>query len=240
MEESIIHILLVEDDEKLAALIARYLASHGVVVSRAMDGAQGLIESTRSHFDVVLLDVMLPAMNGLEVCRELRKRSAVPIIMLTARTEEADRVMGLEMGADDYVIKPFSSRELLARIRAQVRRARGLSGPTARPLKVGTLSLDPSRMEVTLSGTIIPLTSYEFSILRVLAERVGTILSREQLMDLARGNAEEAFDRSIDVHISKLRQKLGDDSKNPRLLRTVRGVGYMLVSHREVTDDATR
>jgi DNA-binding response OmpR family regulator len=222
--------LLIEDDDRLASLTARYLAGHRVVVSREGDGAKGLAEALRNRYDVILLDLMLPGMGGIEVCRELRNRRDVPIIMLTARGEEADRVLGLELGADDYVAKPFSSRELLARIRAQVRRARGQAGPVARTLTVGPLMIDPQRMVATVDDVPLALTAYEFSLMRVLAERAGTILNREQLMDLARGNAEEAFDRSIDVHISKLRQKLGDDPRNPRFLKTVRGVGYMLVA----------
>jgi DNA-binding response OmpR family regulator len=155
----------------------------------------------------------------------------VPIIIVSARGEEADRVLGLEMGADDYLIKPFSARELLARIRAQVRRARGQVGPTTPTLlRVGSLLLDPARLEASLDGRPVPLTAYEFALLRVLAERAGRILSREQLLDLAKGSAEESFDRSIDVHISRLRQKLSDDPKNPRLLKTIRGAGYMLTA----------
>jgi DNA-binding response OmpR family regulator len=171
---------------------------------------------------------MLPSMDGLAVCRELRQRTDVPIIMLTAREEEADRVMGLELGADDYLAKPFSSRELLARIRAQVRRARGKAGPQVQRIAVGTLVIDPAAMRAELDGRVLGLTTYEFGLLRALAENAGKVLAREQLLVLARGNAEEAFDRSIDVHVSRLRHKLGDDPKQPRLLKTVRGLGYML------------
>jgi DNA-binding response OmpR family regulator len=148
--------------------------------------------------------------------------------MLTARGEEADRVLGLETGADDDIAKPFSSRELLARIRAQVRRARGSSGPPAEVLTVGPLRVDTTARSVTLRGKAINVTTYEFSLLRALAERAGRVLSREQILDLARGNAEEAFDRSIDVHVSRLRQKLESDPRHPHLLKTIRGLGYML------------
>lgn len=229
-EEPIIHVLLIEDDDRLASLTARYLESHGVVVSRESNGVRGLAAALHTRYDVILLDLMLPGMNGLDVCRELRTRRDVPLIMLTARGEEADRVMGLELGADDYVTKPFSSRELLARIRAQARRQRGQAGPATKTLHVGPFTIDPQRFEATMEGRDLALTPYEFALLRVLVERAGTVLNREQLMDLARGNAEDAFDRSIDVHISKLRNKLGDDSRNPRFLKTVRGVGYMLVA----------
>ena len=220
---------MIEDDEKLARLTARYLENHGLVVVREPDGNGGVRAVMKTTFDVVLLDLMLPGMGGIEVCREIRSRSDVPIVMLTARGEEADRVLGLETGADDYVAKPFSSRELLARIRAQVRRSRGGSGPRAEVLMVGPLKLDTAARAVTLRGKAMNLTSYEFSLLRALAERPGRVLSREQIMDLARGTAEEAFDRSIDVHVSRLRQKLEHDPRHPSLIKTIRGLGYMLV-----------
>jgi DNA-binding response OmpR family regulator len=224
--------LLVEDDVRLAELTRDYLARHDVKATIARDGGSGLAEATRVRYDVVLLDLMLPGLDGLAVCRELRARSDVPIIVLTARGEEADRVMGLELGADDYLAKPFSPRELLARIRAQVRRARGQAGPAARPLAVGGLQLDPGALRATLEGRELPLTAYEFRLLRILAERAGQVLSRERLLELAQGSAEEAFDRSIDVHVSRLRAKLGDDPRRPRWLKTVRGAGYQLVKPR--------
>lgn len=222
--------LLVEDDARLAALTREYLSGHGVVVDVAGDGRRGLEEARRGRFDVVLLDLMLPGLSGLEVCREIRARSDVPIIVLTARGEEADRVMGLETGADDYLAKPFSPRELLARIRAVTRRAQGRAGPSVKPVTVGRLHIDPGARRATLDGRELPLTGYEFALLRALAERAGRVLAREQLMELARGSAEEAFDRSIDVHVSRLRQKLGDDPKRPRFLKTVRGAGYLLAA----------
>jgi DNA-binding response OmpR family regulator len=224
--------LLVEDDTRLAALTAEYLRGHGVQVIVAVDGAAGLAEARRARFDVVLLDLMLPGRSGLEVCRELRSRSDVPILILTARGEEADRVLGLELGADDYLTKPFSPRELLARIQAQVRRARGQAGPTSQPLVLGDLELDPGSLRATLAGRELSLTGYEFQLLRVLAERAGQVLSRERLLELVRGSAEESFDRSVDVHVSRLRAKLGDDPKRPRWLKTVRGAGYQLAAPR--------
>jgi DNA-binding response OmpR family regulator len=172
---------------------------------------------------------MLPRKSGLEICREVRARLAVPIIMLTALGEEADRVLGLETGADDYLPKPFSSRELLARLRALVRRGRGLVGPSRERLRVGALELSARDYTATLAGQPLPLTTAEFVLLRVLAERAGRVLTREQLLDLTKGSADEAFDRSIDAHISRLRHKLGDDPRQPRLLKTIRGAGYMLV-----------
>jgi len=226
-------VLLVEDDIRLANLTREYLEGHGLVVSHVADGRRGLEEASRGRFDAVLLDLMLPGKDGLEVCRELRARSDVPILVLTARGEEADRVMGLELGADDYLAKPFSPRELLARIRAVVRRARGRAGPARAAVRVGGLHLDPGARRATLDGREIPLTGYEFTLLEALARRAGRVLSREQLMELARGSAEESFDRSIDVHVSRLRQKLGDDPKRPRLIRTVRGAGYLLAGEAE-------
>jgi two-component system OmpR family response regulator len=228
--EETLRVVLVEDDERLARLTAKYLESHGVLVTWVSDGKSGLAEVLRNRPDAVLLDLQLPGLDGISVCRELRARSDVPILIITARDEEADRVLGLELGADDYVVKPFSSRELLARVRAQVRRARGKAGPTTRPVEVGQLSLDPAALHATLAGQTLSLTAYEFTLLKVLAENAGRVLGREQLLYLAKGNAEDSFDRSIDVQISRLRSKLGDDPKNPRLLKTVRGLGYMLVS----------
>jgi DNA-binding response OmpR family regulator len=223
-----IFVLYVEDDDRLAQLTAKYLESHGVRVAVVSNGLEAVGEALRLRPDVVLLDLMLPGIDGLEVCRRMRARLDTPIVMVTAHGDEPDRVVGLEGGADDYIVKPFSSRELLARIRAQARRARGRAGPGNQPLIVGGLRIDPQAMVATLEGRQIQLTSYEFALLRALADRAGNVLSREQLIDLVRGNAEEAFDRSIDVHISHLRQKLGDDPRSPRLLKTVRGVGYML------------
>jgi two-component system, OmpR family, response regulator len=221
-------VLLVEDDRRLGALTREYLESHGVSVTVVEDGRRGLDEALHGRWDAVLLDLMLPGMDGLEVCRELRARSDLPVIILTARGEEADRVMGLELGADDYVAKPFSPRELLARLRAVVRRAKGRAGPARGLLRVGGLIVDPGARRVSLDGRDVALTGYEFALLEALARRAGRVLSREQLMELARGSAEEAFDRSIDVHVSRLRQKLGDDPKRPRLIKTVRGSGYVL------------
>jgi len=223
-----IKVLLIEDDERLAQLTARYLESHGVLVTVAGTGPEGQAEALRRQYDCLVLDVMLPGRDGIEVTRELRARTDVPIVMVTARTEEADRVLGLEVGADDYVSKPFSPRELLARIRATVRRVRGQAGPTQQTVQVGGLVLDPQKMTVTLDGLAVDVTAYEFSILRALAQRPGRVLSREQLLDLAKGSAELSFDRSIDVHVSRLRAKLGDDSRNPKILKTVRGAGYLL------------
>jgi two-component system response regulator RstA len=221
-------VLLIEDDVRLAHFTTEYLERHGVVVTHVSDGAAGLREALRRAHDAVVLDLMLPTIDGIHVCRELRTHSDVPIVMATARTDEADRVLGLEMGGDDYLVKPFSPRELLARLRAAVRRARGLAGPSA-VLRVGPLELSLTSMTAKFNGRALDVTGYEFAILRVLAERRGQVLTREHILDLAKGNAEAAFDRSIDVRISRLRHKLGEDSRRTSMIRTVRGVGYVLV-----------
>ena len=224
--------LLVEDDARLAQLTAAYLQRHGINVTCVADGAEGLDMARSARFDVVLLDVMLPTMTGIEVCQALRRQSDVPIIMISARGEEADKVIGLELGADDYLAKPYSPRELLARVRATVRRARGRMGPRDRALEIGGLALDPGARAARLDGTLLDLTSYEFGLLYALAERAGRVLPRERLMELAGARPEDAFDRSVDVHISRLRQKLGDEPRRPRFIKTVRGAGYQFIEPR--------
>ncbi len=230
---AVLRVVYVEDDERLARLTTQYLDGHGVEVFRVSRGDAALAEVLRVRPDVVLLDLMLPGASGLEVCRAVRQRLDVPIIMITALNEEADRVMGLEGGADDYITKPFSSRELLARLRAQARRARGEAGPRATRLELGELTLDTATVTASVRGTALQLTTFEFGLLRVLMERARRVLSREQLLELVHGSSDEAFDRSIDVHVSRLRQKLELDPRKPRLLKTIRGVGYVL------TPDAT-
>jgi DNA-binding response OmpR family regulator len=221
-------VVYAEDDARLGQLTAQYLRLHGVDVTLVARGDAVVAEVSRVAPDVVLLDLMLPGKDGLDVCRALRERVASPIIMVTARTDEADRVMGLEGGADDYVSKPFSSRELLARIRAQARRARGRCGPDLARIEVADVVVDTASRTASVRGKALALTTFEFALLRALAERAGRVLTREQLLELVHGSADEAFDRSIDVHVSRLRHKLGDDPRNPRLLKTVRGVGYVL------------
>jgi two-component system OmpR family response regulator len=228
-----IHVLLVEDDVKLARLTCDYLEQQGHIVTAVGDGPTAIREGLRPEIEVVVLDLMLPGCDGFEVCSELRKSSHVPIIAVTARVDVADRVLGLELGADDYMTKPFAARELLARIHAVVRRVRGKAGPPARELQVGKLVLDVAGLNASLAGRPLHLTSYEFALLRVLADHAGRVLSRERLLELAKGNTDEAFDRSIDVRISRLRHKLGDDSRHPLLLKTVRGSGYMLTAGNE-------
>lgn len=229
-DDESITVVYVEDDARLARLTAQYLRTHGVLVHIVDRGDAALSEVLTVRPDVVLLDLMLPGKSGLEVCRAIRRHLDVPVIMVTARDEEADRVMGLEGGADDYVVKPFSSRELVARIRAQARRARGGAGPRPERLSVGGLTLDTASMSASLGGVPLTLTSLEFGLLRVLAERAGRALTREQILVAMHGAADEAFDRSIDVLVSRLRQKLDTVRGHERLLVTVRGVGYMLAA----------
>jgi DNA-binding response OmpR family regulator len=223
-------VLLVEDDARLGAMVAEYLGRHDLDVTVAPDGERGLTALRRGRFDVVLLDVMLPGVDGLELCRRIRAApewAALPVLMLTARGEDVDKIVGLELGADDYLAKPFNPRELLARIRAVQRRG-AADAPRAR-FSAGSLAIDYDAHEVTLDGRRVGLTHHEFELLAALARAGGRVLSREQLMDALRGPAYEAFDRSIDVHVSKLRAKLEKDPRAPRYIKTVRGVGYALV-----------
>jgi two-component system response regulator RstA len=222
------HVLLIEDDERLARFTEEYLRKNQVDVVRAGDGELGVRLAKNNHFDAIVLDIMLPQRDGLWVCRELRTISDVPILIVTARIEEVDRIIGLDSGADDYLTKPFSVRELLSRIHAAVRRARGQVGPGLQSLCVGPLVLYPATMRATLGGQPIELTSQEFALLRVLAERKGHVLSRQQLLELVKGNSEDVFDRAIDVCVSRIRTKLGNDGRHSSMLRTVRGAGYVL------------
>lgn len=225
---SAIRVLYVEDDARLARLTAEYLESHGLEVHVVAQGDDAVADVQRIRPDVVLLDLMLPGIDGFEVCRRIRKRHDVPIIMVTARAEPDDRVRGLEGGADDYVAKPFQSRELLARVRAQARRIRGEAGPRPERLAVGELAVDLGTREVTMRGQPVALTTNEFAVIAALAQRPGRVLSREELLQTVHGTLDDAFDRSIDVIISRLRGKLEEDPRTPRLVKTVRGAGYML------------
>ena len=222
-------VLLIEDDVRLGELLVEYLSEAGFVVRHALTGALGLaLAQDQPAPDVVVLDLMLPDMDGLDVCRQLRARSAIPILMLTARGDAMDRVVGLERGADDYVPKPFEPRELLARLRAILRR--GVPMPLAVPVNVmqfGRLSIDLDARQVVLDGQAKELTSYQFDLLVVLAERAGRVLSREVLMEALKQQSLDAFDRSIDVHISRVRAAIEDDVKQPKRILTVRGAGYV-------------
>ena len=218
-------ILLIEDDSRLAGMVAEYLGKAGFRVIHAENGARGLALFDRETVDAVILDLMLPDTDGLEICRQLRARSEGPILMLTARGDPMDRVVGLELGADDYLPKPFEPRELLARLRAVLRRSRGGAKPDV--LRYGRLEIDRGAREVRLEGVARPLTSYQFALVLALAEHAGRVMSRDALMDLIKGEAIEAFDRSIDVHVSRIRAAVEDDPKKPRRIITVRGAGYV-------------
>jgi DNA-binding response OmpR family regulator len=206
-------------------MVRDYLGGAGFRVARAASGSSGLAMHSREAFDAIVLDLTLPDMDGLEVCRQVRSRAATPILMLTARGDAMDRVIGLEMGADDYLPKPFEPRELLARLKAILRR--GAAPRTADVLRFGRLEIDRGAREVRLQGEVRPLTSYQFELLVALAEHAGRVLSREVLMDLLRAEPLEAFDRSIDVHISRIRAAIEDDARKPRRVITVRGAGYV-------------
>jgi len=212
-------------------MLSEYLGEAGFRVTVEEDGRSGLARLSREPHDALVLDLTLPDMDGLEVCRQLRAFSDTPVLMLTARGDAMDRVIGLEVGADDYLPKPFEPRELLARLRAILRRAdRGRSSTT---LRFGRLEIDRDARCVRLDGVERSLTAHQFALLVALAERAGRVLSREALMDLVRGEELEAFDRSIDVHVSRIRALIEDDPKRPRRLLTVRGVGYVFARQQD-------
>ncbi len=226
-------VLIVDDDLRLAAMLRDYLTQAGYAVRTAATGSAGLAELARRAPDAVVLDVMLPDLDGFEVCRRLRRVSAVPVLMLTARGEETDRIVGLELGADDYLPKPFNPRELLARLKAILRRGRGEAESS---LRFGRLEIDPGSRRVRVDGAERPLTSFQLDLLLALARHPGRVLSRDQLMELVKGTDGEAFDRSIDVHVSRIRAAIEDDPKRPRRILTVRGAGYVFA--RVQDDDA--
>jgi DNA-binding response OmpR family regulator len=222
-------VLIIDDDVRLADMVRTYLVGAGFTVEARHTGVAGVEAVIRrgasAPFDVVVLDIMLPDLDGLEVCRRLRAASDVPILMLSARGEDADRIVGLEIGADDYLGKPFNPRELLARLKAMLRRRRGEAG--GQSLRFGRLEIDPGSRTVRVDDTEASLTSYQFDLLHVMARHAGKALSRERLMDLARGEELEVLDRSIDVHISRIRAIIEDDPAHPRRIITVRGAGYL-------------
>ena len=223
-------VLLVEDDERLGKFTGTYLTDRGLAVTHVTHGADALVQLRQKHFDVVLLDIMLPGKDGFAICRMMRELSDVPILIMTARADETDRVLGFEIGADDYIVKPFAPRELLARLQAFVRRHRGDLQRKQGVLTVGPLSVDASRFAATLDGHALSLSPIEFKLLLQFVERPGRVLTRDHLLELVKGSNEETFDRAVDVQISRLRQKLGGEHRGHELIRTIRGVGYMLVA----------
>ena len=223
-------LLLIDDDIRLGQLIERLLKPESLQVELVTDGVQGAARATSEVWDIVVLDVMLPGMDGFEVLRRIRESSRVPVIMLTAKGAEEDRIVGLELGADDYLPKPFNPRELVARIKAVMRRAEALPA-SARPssLGVGDVLLDPARREVRIAGIAVNLTTTEFDLLRCFMRYPGQVLSRDALMDMLRGVGYAAYDRSIDVHVKNLRAKIEANPGNPKRIKTVWGTGYMFV-----------
>ncbi|QJY31708.1 response regulator transcription factor [Diaphorobacter sp. JS3050] len=234
-------LLMIEDDHRLAQMVGEYLGQSGLQVTHMADGASGLARLQAPEGgqlpDLVILDLMLPDIDGLEVCRRIRAlpgaAAQVPVLMLTAKGDPMDRVIGLEIGADDYLPKPFEPRELLARIRALLRRREAGAQPVTHVLRFGSLEIDRDARTVTVAGRPCDLTSYQFDLLVTMAERAGRVLTRDQIMEAVRGRELEAFDRSIDVHMGRIRAAIEADPKNPRRILTVRGVGYVFAKQQD-------
>jgi DNA-binding response OmpR family regulator len=224
-------LLMIEDDAGLASLVGEYLTALGFRVTTAGTAGAGLALLRDGGFDALVLDVMLPDADGFDVCRRVRAQSDLPILMLTARGEETDRIVGLELGADDYLPKPFNPRELAARLRAILRRRAG--GGRAQSLRFGRLEIDRDARSLCVDGQEKTLTSYQFDLLWTLAQNAGRVMSRDALMDKVRGTELEAFDRSLDVHISRIRAAIEDDPKHPRRIITVRGAGYVFARRQD-------
>jgi DNA-binding response OmpR family regulator len=231
-------LLMIEDDDRLAGMVSDYLGASGYQVSHAPDAHAGLDRLQQALPDLVILDLMLPDMDGLQVCQRIRAlpgaAGQVPVLMLTAKGDPMDRIIGLEMGADDYLPKPFEPRELLARIRAVLRRKQGgLVAAAPQSMQFGSLDIDRDARRVSVRGEERELTSYQFDLLVALAERAGRVLTRDQIMEAVRGRELEAFDRSIDVHMGRIRAAIEDDVKNPKRILTVRGVGYVFARQQD-------
>ena len=227
------HILIVDDDAEIRSLLSQYLVKNGLRVTAAADGRGMWQALDAGRIDLIVLDLMLPGDDGLTLCRNLRAKSDIPVIMLTARGEETDRIVGLEMGADDYLAKPFSARELLARIKAILRRARSLpenlQPDSARHIRFADWVLDTAHRRIISAAKVVtPLSGAEYRLLRIFLSHPNRVLNRDQLVDLTQGKEANPLDRSIDVQVSRLRNRLGDDPREPRLIKTVRGEGYVL------------
>src|SRR4051794_32385293 len=234
-------ILIIDDDEELCELVSEYLTVEGFDVVAVNDGESGLEAAESGKYDLAILDVMLPKMNGFEVLRHLRQKSKLPVLMLTARGDDMERIVGLEIGADDYLPKPFNPRELVARIRAILRRTHSAAGEALVPdiIKVGDVELDPARRSVHHHGKPVELTSVEFGLLQVPLREAGRVVTREALVDEVLGRKFSPFDRSIDMHVSKVRKKLGDTDTEDHI-KTVRGAGYIFALTRPKAKNATR
>jgi DNA-binding response OmpR family regulator len=231
-------LLMIEDDVRLADMVGAYLGQSGYQVTHAGDAQAGLAQLQANAFDMVILDLMLPDMDGLEVCRRIRALPGAlgrtPVLMLTAKGDPMDRIIGLELGADDYLPKPFEPRELLARIRAILRRGgENAASGAAKIMSFGSMAIDRDARTVSVNGQHCELTSYQFDLLLVLAERAGRVLTRDQIMEAVRGRELEAFDRSIDVHMGRIRAVIEADAKNPKRILTVRGVGYVFAKQQD-------
>ena len=229
-------LLMIEDDSRLATMVGEYLRQSGYGFTHAIDGESGLAALQANGADLVILDLMLPDIDGLEVCRRIKALGpATAVLMLTAKGDPMDRIVGLEIGADDYLPKPFEPRELLARIRAVLRRGSDASSSSAvqKTLRFGSLEIDRDARMVTVAGKPCELTSYQFDLLVALAERAGRVLTRDQIMEAVRGRELEAFDRSIDVHMGRIRQAIELDAKEPKRILTVRGVGYVFAKQQD-------
>lgn len=226
-------ILIIDDDVELCSLVAEYLQPEGFQVEAVYNGEQGLDKALVGEHRLVVLDVMLPGINGFEVLRRLRQTSKIPVLLLTARGEDVDRIVGLEIGADDYLPKPFNPRELVARIRAVLRRSNPADKDSQEVLRVGEIVLDPGSRTAHQNGKELELTSVEFNLLEVLLKEAGNVVSRDRLVDVVLGRKFSPFDRSIDMHVSKVRRKLGDTDGGGDHIKTVRGVGYILTRPHE-------
>ena len=233
-------LLVIDDDPALAELLVEYLGSRGYRVESVPDGQRGLARLTRGGIDLVVLDVMMPGIDGFETCRAIRRGGDhghsvpdpnLPIVMLTARGDDFDRIVGLELGADDYLAKPFNPRELLARIKSVLRRAKASPPAASATVTAAGIRLDPASRECSIDNRKIELTTTEFDLLHALVAAAGRVIPREGLMAAARGEAWASFDRSVDVHISHIRKKLGDDPRRPTRIKTIRGVGYLVPRH---------
>jgi DNA-binding response OmpR family regulator len=231
------HLLMIEDDVRLAGMVSDYLGTSGLVVNHAPDAKTGLARLQTGGVDLVILDLMLPDMDGLQVCQRIRALPGglgqLPILMLTAKGDPMDRIIGLEMGADDYLPKPFEPRELLARIKAILRRKGSDTPVSAQTMQFGSLEIDRDARRVSVKGQACDLTSYQFDLLVALAERAGRVLTRDQIMEAVRGRELEAFDRSIDVHMGRIRAAIESDPKAPQRILTVRGVGYVFARQQD-------
>jgi len=223
------HILIIDDDTELSSMLGEYLSVEGFNIEHAYDGQQGVEKITSTHFDAIILDVMMPKLDGFEVLRRIRSESSVPVLMLTAKGDDVDRIVGLEMGADDYLPKPFNPRELLARLRAVLRRAQGseLKSQKEHIQRIGPLEINPSSRSAIANGQTLDLTSTEFNLLQTLVQQVGQVVSKEKLSEHGLGRTLEKYDRSIDMHMSNLRKKMAQHDLDSMII-TVRGHGYQL------------